>query len=151
MTAFTPDAAGQLAGPDWLRNRRLAAAEQFVASGLPSPEEEIWRYSRVAELDLDQFERAPSEPAASDGGVEELLARYPDRAATLVSVDGVLVRAEVAGDERTAVVAGRLADRADGADVLGSVLDRPDGRVLGHERRVRARPARRRHRRRPNG
>lgn len=55
MSTFTPDAAAALDGPAWLRAERLAAAERFAAVSLPSTEEEIWRYSRIAELDLDAF------------------------------------------------------------------------------------------------
>lgn len=42
-------------GPAWLTARRLAAAERAVGTALPSPNEEIWRYSRIDELDLDRF------------------------------------------------------------------------------------------------
>ena len=42
-------------GPDWLRSRRTAAAERFAAASLPSTDEEVWRYSRIAELDIDRF------------------------------------------------------------------------------------------------
>lgn len=33
----------------------MAAAEQFAAASLPSAEEEVWRYSRIGELDLDRW------------------------------------------------------------------------------------------------
>lgn len=59
---FAPDDAAALAGPDWLRARRAAAAERFAATGLPTTEEEVWRYSRVDELDLGRFT-----PAAEGG------------------------------------------------------------------------------------
>jgi Fe-S cluster assembly protein SufD len=55
LSTFTPDAARALGGPAWLREIRAAAAERFASAGLPSTEEEIWRYSRIAELDLDAF------------------------------------------------------------------------------------------------
>ena len=35
--------------------QRIAAAERFAATELPTSEEEIWRYSRIGELDLDRF------------------------------------------------------------------------------------------------
>ena len=56
VSAFTPDAVRAAGGPwsDWAEIR-LAAAERFVAASLPSPDEEIWRYSRIDQLDLDQF------------------------------------------------------------------------------------------------
>lgn len=55
MTWYTPAGAAALAGPDWLRTARQQAAERFAARSLPSTEEEIWRYSRIAELDLDRY------------------------------------------------------------------------------------------------
>ena len=53
MSAFTPDAVRAFA-PQW-QELRLAAAERFAASSLPDPSEEIWRYSRIDQLDLDRF------------------------------------------------------------------------------------------------
>ena len=53
MSAFTPDAARSLDG-SWLEVRG-AAAERFAAATLPTPDEEIWRYSRIDRLDLDRF------------------------------------------------------------------------------------------------
>ena len=52
-SAFTSDRAAALPGPDWLVQRRSAAAERFAASELPTAEEEVWRYSRIDELDLE--------------------------------------------------------------------------------------------------
>ena len=130
MTAFTPDAASALSGPDWLRARRRAAAESVVDTGLPSPDEEIWRYSRVADLDLDAYPLASADPASSaeapNGAVERLLAIYPDRAATVVTVDGVLARVDVSEPAAAAGLrVGPLAEHPDGADVLGAVLTKP--------------------------
>lgn len=67
MTAFTADAAAALPGPDWLRARRAAAVARFTATALPSAEEEVWRYSRIAELDLDRYR--PAVPDGSAGNV----------------------------------------------------------------------------------
>ena len=53
--AFTPDAARNLGGPEWLVERRAAAAEQLASISWPTPAEEIWRYSRINELDLDRY------------------------------------------------------------------------------------------------
>ncbi len=129
MSIFTADAARQLPGPDWLRARRTAAAEQFESAGLPSPDEEIWRYSRVAELDLDDYELAPTAaagPPPVPPAVVRLLDEHPDRSATIVSVDGVLAAAEIAPRHAaTNLVAGRLADDPDGTTALGSALEKP--------------------------
>jgi Fe-S cluster assembly protein SufD len=56
VSAFTPDAV-RVAGGLWLDQAdfRVAAAERFVAATLPSPDEEIWRYSRIDQLDLGRF------------------------------------------------------------------------------------------------
>lgn len=63
LSAFTVDAAAALAGPEWLQARRVAAAERFAASALPDSSEEVWRYSRIGDLDLDAY--APSATAVS--------------------------------------------------------------------------------------
>src|SRR2546429_6625751 len=69
MTAFTPDAARALGGPDWLVERRLAAAEQLDGITWPTDADEIWRYSRIDELDLDRF-RPPSRDELGEPGPE---------------------------------------------------------------------------------
>ncbi len=53
MSAFTPDAVRAF-DSDW-QELRLAAADRFAAASLPDPSEEIWRYSRIDQLDLDRF------------------------------------------------------------------------------------------------
>ncbi len=53
MSAFSPDAVRAFSH-DW-SEFRLAAAERFAAADLPTPDEEIWRYSRIDRLDLDGF------------------------------------------------------------------------------------------------
>ncbi len=62
---FTADAAAALPGPDWLRKRRLDAFDRFAGSDLPTEAEEVWRYSRIGDLDLDTFRPEASVP---DGG-----------------------------------------------------------------------------------
>ncbi|MCU1453295.1 MAG: Fe-S cluster assembly protein SufD [Acidimicrobiales bacterium] len=67
----------------------MASAERFVADGLPTADEEAWRYSRIDDLDLDAFTPAdaasavrPSPPAAD---------RLPVHAAPVIQlVDGRL-------------------------------------------------------------
>jgi Fe-S cluster assembly protein SufD len=59
VPTFTADAARTLGGPSWLTERRLAAAERFTVAPWPTTEEEIWRYSRIGELDLDAFRPGP--------------------------------------------------------------------------------------------
>ena len=53
MHAFTPAAARSVDLP--FAAERVAAAERAAATDLPSPSEEIWRYSRIDDLDLARF------------------------------------------------------------------------------------------------
>jgi Fe-S cluster assembly protein SufD len=69
VPAFTPDAVRDLheviGGPGLAD--RLAAVERFAAASLPTADEEIWRYSRIADLDLDRFAPAPVDTSVSGG------------------------------------------------------------------------------------
>jgi Fe-S cluster assembly protein SufD len=53
--AFTSDASRALGGPEWLVERRLAAVERLDEVNWPTPAEEIWRYSRIDQLDLARY------------------------------------------------------------------------------------------------
>ena len=53
MPPFTPDVVRSLAAAD--TTARLAAFDRFAASPLPTPESELWRYSRISELNLDAY------------------------------------------------------------------------------------------------
>ena len=100
MTNFTTDASRALGGPDWLLNRRLAAAEQLAGLEWPTTADEIWRYSRIDDFDLGAFrpmrpeelgmagdERAPG------GGI--VAAEAGDRAGLLVVRNGRVVHHEL--------------------------------------------------------
>src|SRR6202022_4516668 len=56
VPGFTPDTARALGGHDWLVARRVAAAERLADVTWPSASEEIWRYSKIDEFDLDRFQ-----------------------------------------------------------------------------------------------
>lgn len=53
MSAFTPDAVRGFTSAGL--STRLAAAERAAAMTFPTAEQEVWRYSRIGELDLDAF------------------------------------------------------------------------------------------------
>jgi Fe-S cluster assembly protein SufD len=53
--AFTADAARALGGPEWLARRRELAVQRLADVVWPTPSEEIWRYSRIDQLDLDRY------------------------------------------------------------------------------------------------
>jgi Fe-S cluster assembly protein SufD len=69
---------------------RLASWERFVSSELPRQSEEIWRYSRIDELDLDRYA-----PCPQGAGAGAHVADLPPRLRALV---------EAAGADATVVV-----------------------------------------------
>jgi Fe-S cluster assembly protein SufD len=66
-TAFTPDAARALGGPDWLVERRLRAVERLADITWPAAAEEIWRYSRIDDFDLDRYRPVTIEEIGTAG------------------------------------------------------------------------------------
>ncbi|HEU5082676.1 MAG TPA: SufD family Fe-S cluster assembly protein [Acidimicrobiales bacterium] len=79
-TAFSIDTAAALSGPPWLVDRRRAAAERFAAAELPTADEEVWRYSRIADLALDRYRPATADdaPAPTERTQQLLDAAGPD-------------------------------------------------------------------------
>jgi Fe-S cluster assembly protein SufD len=124
VSVFAPDAARTLGGPDWLRQRREAAAERVSASPLPTTEEEVWRYSRIGELDLDRYhlgEPAPVDPRTLPQ-VQAVLGHYADWAAIVVVHNGRIAHVDTRShaDDNRHVYVGALADHPEGASLLGS-------------------------------
>ena len=79
---------------------RVAAAEQLAGLTWPEPTEEIWRYSRINELDLDQYRPfgadalgAPGVENAPGGG--PIAAQTGERAGLVVVRDGRVVHHEL--------------------------------------------------------
>ena len=73
MSAFSPDAVRAAlsdhdGGPwsDW-SEFRLAAADRFASAALPTADEEIWRYSRIDQLDLNRFTPGPVRTTVTGG------------------------------------------------------------------------------------
>jgi Fe-S cluster assembly protein SufD len=122
---FGLTAARELPGPDWLRARRTAAVERLADALLPSVDEEVWRYSRIGELDLGDYS-VLVEPTATDLApeIESLVATVPDRAALVVVHDGFVVQADTEALPGGVTVA-PLAAVSDGDSAIGSVLDGP--------------------------
>ena len=63
--SFSADAARSLGGPEWLVEWRLDALERFAESPQPATDEDLWRYGRISELDLEKYvpsgtDRAPA-------------------------------------------------------------------------------------------
>lgn len=105
---FTEDNAAALDGPDWLRRRRAAAAQMVADRDLPSTEEEVWRYSRISDLELDRWHLAdPStgSPARESIEVED--------AAVLRARNGAFEAFEIPEALRSAGVTVALASQLD--------------------------------------
>ena len=141
-TNFTPDAARALDGPDWLVARRQAAVEQLDGVEWPSATEEIWRYSRIGELDLgryrpigpDQVGKPGVEPAPGGG---PFAAEAGERAGLIVVRNGRVVHHEL--DDALAAKGVRVCglatcEEADVRGYLGSCSDAsPDAFTRLHD------------------
>jgi Fe-S cluster assembly protein SufD len=105
----------------WIEERRAAAHERFAAADVPSESQEVWRYSRIGDLDLPRYTapegQATTSPPALPPSVQELVDAVGERSALLVTVDGRLVQADVSHPKLTA-------GRAESADAL-DVVDLP--------------------------
>jgi Fe-S cluster assembly protein SufD len=111
MACLTVDAAMQLPGPDWLKQRRGAAAEQLASVSLPSAEEEMWRYTPVADIDLDRY--GPPSDIAGDVAEDS-----PSGSAVIEVIDGHVVAVTVTPEAAEAgLVIGTAAD-LDGAEAI---------------------------------
>jgi Fe-S cluster assembly protein SufD len=94
LSELTADAVKNLGGPQWLVQARLDAFQRFSAAALPTQAEEIWRYSRVEDLDLDAFVLDGPESGAdwSDRG---FMGPLEHRGATVVVQDGRVLSIDV--------------------------------------------------------
>lgn len=97
VPAFTLDAVRVLGDP-W-QQLRLDAAERVAAASMPTTDEEMWRYSRIGELDVDRYK-----PEGPDTTVTESRFVHHD---TVDAVSDVLggVAPDVFADANTAHMA----------------------------------------------
>lgn len=125
---FNVSAAAERRAPDWLSTRRHDAAARLTDLQLPTAEEEVWRYSRIGDLDLDAFHplTESSPDPAPPAVVDELLSGLGEFAGVVVLRDGAIVRSELHPEwvER-GVTFGSLADSPAGEVTFGSVSDVP--------------------------
>ena len=134
---FSVAYAAALGGPDWLQQRRRAAAEAFGVAELPSPGEEEWRYSPVAELHLETYLPASSAgvngvtsdengSVAGDGRLGSLRDRLASLSALVVTCDGYLVGTEITPEATAAGLAVRpLGEEPEPVGALGGALGSP--------------------------
>jgi Fe-S cluster assembly protein SufD len=136
LHTFSADASAGLAGPDWLRARRAAGYDAFAAADLPSESEEVWRYTPIDRLALEDF--AP-DPAAGATSATAPVAAVSDLLASLTADLGrtagtVLVHngrvGERSGPAGGATFAfGAEADVPAASDMLGAVQQGGDALV----------------------
>lgn len=67
VSSFPVDSIAALPGAGWLADRRAAAAEGLAASELPSTDDDVWRYSRIDELDLARYTAVPATTTVEHG------------------------------------------------------------------------------------
>jgi Fe-S cluster assembly protein SufD len=139
---FSPDAARDLPGPEWLAARRAAAAERLAQVVWPTDAEEIWRYSRIGELDLSRFRPVPAAQMGEPGdetapGGGPLAAEVGERAGLVVVRNGRVVHhaLDPALEAKGVRVCGLATCDADElAEVLGSCSDAsPDAFTTLHD------------------
>jgi Fe-S cluster assembly protein SufD len=108
VPAFAPDRAVD-----------RAAAEAFAAAALPSVDEEVWRYSRIGDLDLARYQPAPVEVDVGDlpSSAEAVVALAEGTGSVaLVTVDGRLVhRRDLGGPARGLDVGGAVDGHGEGS------------------------------------
>jgi Fe-S cluster assembly protein SufD len=129
--SFSGDAARSLSGPDWLTDWRQTALDRFAESPPPATDEDLWRYGRISELDLERY--LPSGTGSSGALAAALQAdAWPESAALLehvgersglaVVVDGMAVTRELSGAAAaTGTTFGSVFDAVGGAEVLDRV------------------------------
>ena len=121
LSTFTSDRAAAVGGTGWLADRRSAAAALLPVT-LPETDEEVWRYSRVDELDLDDYEPIATDDATDGGavpaGVRSVLDAIVERSGTVVTRNGAIVSIEL--DPEVAAKGVRLgrASELDGSEAL---------------------------------
>ena len=127
LSTFTADSAAALGGPDWLRASRQAALERFEAASLPTDAEEVWRYSRIAELDLDDYAPvSPSRPSAEiPPAIQPIIDAIGPRSGLVLTRNGQTVISADPGSEDPVPI-GAIGGEPDALVTLNAAfLDRP--------------------------
>jgi Fe-S cluster assembly protein SufD len=137
LSTFSAEASASLGGPDWLRRRRTAGYEAFSSTPLPSESEEVWRYSPIDELSLEDFTPGDEpDPAAGDGSppatelFESLRSALGRTAASVLVHGGRAVPATWSnGGDQATFEFGSAAKVGAAGDMLGSVQREGDALV----------------------
>jgi Fe-S cluster assembly protein SufD len=124
LHTFTAEASASLAGPDWLRERRTSGYEALASSTLPSESEEVWRYTPIDRLVLDDF-APPANDAPAPAG-DQLLAALttalgPVAGSVLVHNGRAGTFTPGPGGASTGFAFGRAEDVPESSAMLGAV------------------------------
>jgi Fe-S cluster assembly protein SufD len=111
--------------PSWLSDLRATALAEFGNSSPPTDEEEIWRYSRINDVDLSSY------AATASTASRPALGDTPDGAAVVDIVDGHIV--SISGGELDGATVQSLVDHADGAELYGATRGDADTIGLLHD------------------
>ncbi len=121
MESFNPDPLAVAGEPVWRRGRRDAALAALADAEAPTTAEEVWRYSRIDELDLTRYHLPAAGAAAVASGTAAGIVDAP--AAHLVLVDGVLRSVDLDPTlAASGVHIGRLVDVPGGEGLFGSAM-----------------------------
>ncbi|GAC1377982.1 MAG: Fe-S cluster assembly protein SufD [Acidimicrobiales bacterium] len=96
VTTFSPLDPETMPGPESLQGLRRDALRRFEVGPLPTEADEIWRYSRVGDLDVGAFHTVrPTAPTGVPAPVQRILELVGPHAAFALTVDGALASIEV--------------------------------------------------------
>jgi len=97
LNAFTPETAALLQGSTARRARRQVASKHLGTMSLPTQAEEIWRYSRVGDIDLAAFSPAVGDwdETVTRTAAAPILERTGPTAAVVLVHNGRVVSVEV--------------------------------------------------------
>ncbi len=131
LHTFTAEASAGLAGPDWLRERRSSGYEALASSTLPSESEEVWRYTPIDRLVLDDF--APPANGAPAPAGDQLLAALTTAlgpvAGSVLVHNGRAGTFTTPGPEGPGFAFGRAEDVPESSTMLGAVQQAGDALV----------------------
>jgi Fe-S cluster assembly protein SufD len=107
--------------------RRQVAAAAVETATFPTADEEVWRYSRIDELDLDAYSPivGPAVDPSVPAGAQAVLDQLPDRSGAVVLRNGSIVACEL--DPALAARGVRLGaiDEIDGGEQLLGTVGEP--------------------------
>ena len=112
-----------LGGPSWLAKLRLGAFGRFASVLLPTGEEELWRYSRIADLHLERFSPVAGAPALRPElppSAVALLEGVGTCACLVVSLNGTVSSVE-SGEARAGLEVAGATTHPEAEALLGTV------------------------------